>query len=91
MKKVLWQSGASRLGIVIQLLHVASFILGIVLVFAVLLGIPAFLSSENPDYQPEVQEETSHKQNAEVTNNKQSDLSTEKQQLTDKLEQPKPD
>ena len=88
-EKVLWQGGASRLGIVIQLLHFASLILGIVLIFTVLLGIPAFLSTENPDYQPEVQEETSHKQNAEVTNNKQSDLSTAIQQQSSKFEQPK--
>jgi hypothetical protein len=88
-EKVLWQGGASRLGIVVQLLHFASFILGIVLVFTVLLGIPVFLSTENPDYQPEVQEETSHKQNPGVSNNKQSDLATAKQQQSHKLEQPK--
>ena len=87
--KVLGQGAASRLGIVIQRLHFASFFLGIVLIFIILLGIPALLSTENPDYQPEVQEETSHNQNPEVPNNKQSDLSTAIQQQNSKLEQPK--
>ncbi|WP_455200959.1 PH domain-containing protein [Kaarinaea lacus] len=70
-EKVLWQGGASRRGIAVQLLHFTGFILGIILVFAVVLGIPLFLYTENPDYPSETKIEMSQPETGDALNNHQ--------------------
>jgi len=51
-EQVLWEGGASHLGIVVQLLHFSAFVVGILLIFTLVFGIPLFLYTENPDYRP---------------------------------------